>query len=140
MADMIRHVVVASQGAVYLNRVTDDHGHEILADEPLDKGGTGLGLTPFELVGAGLGACTSITLMMYAKHRQIDLRDVVVDVRYFRAGEAGHAVDFIERRIDLTGALDAATVTKLGAIAKRCPVHLMLEKAVAIQDTVSHRP
>ena len=139
MATPNRHVTVSSQNGALLNRISDDRGNTVFADEPVEKGGTGKGLTPFELVGAGLGACTSMTLFMYARHRSLDLRDVVVDVRYIRAGEAGYAQDTIERRIDLAGPLDADAVTKLGSIARRCPVHLMLEKAVLIADTVSLR-
>lgn len=139
MAIRNRHVTVSSQNGTLLNRIADDRGNAMFADEPVDKGGTGKGLTPFELVVAGLGACTSMTLLMYARHRNVDLRDVVVDVRYIRAGEAGHERDTIERRIDLAGPLDAEAVAKLGAIARRCPVHLMLEKAVLIADTVSLR-
>ena len=131
-----RHVTVSSQNASLLNRIVDDRGNQFWADEPKDKGGNGEGLTPFELIGAGLGACTSMTLILYARHRKIDLRDVAVDVRYIRAGEAGNSGDVIERKIDLVGSLDEETVAKLGAIARRCPVHQMLERAVQIADTV----
>ena len=71
-----RHVTVKSQNASLLNRVADDRGNQIWADEPIDKGGSGKGLTPFELIGAGLGACTSMTLILYARRRKIDLLDV----------------------------------------------------------------
>ena len=137
MATPNRHVTVASQNSSLLNRIADDRGNATFADEPADKGGTGKGLTPFELVGAGLGACTSMTKIMYARRKNIDLRDVMVDVRYIRAGEAGHEQDVIERRIDLIGRLDVETVTALGSIARRCPVSRMLEKSVQIADTVS---
>jgi uncharacterized OsmC-like protein len=139
MAIPNRHVTVKSQSGSLLNRIADDRGNVTFGDEPEDKGGTGKGLTPFELVSSGLGACTSMTLIMYARRRELDLRDVIVDVRYIRAGEAGHAQDVIERRIDLVGPLDAEAVAKLSAIARRCPVHQMLEKAVHIADTVSLR-
>jgi putative redox protein len=139
MAIPSRHVTVSSERGTLLNRIADDRGNTIFADEPADKGGSGKGLTPFELVIAGLGACTSMTLFMYARHRNLDLRDVVVDVRYVRAGEAGYTQDTIVRRIELAGLLDAEAMTKLGAIARRCPVHQMLEKAVPITDTVSLR-
>jgi uncharacterized OsmC-like protein len=139
MAAPNRHVTVSSHDGTLLNRIADDRGNAICADEPVEKGGTGKGLTPFELIGAGLGACTSMTLLMYARRRDIALREVIVDVRYVRAGEAGHAQDTIERRIDLIGPLDPDAVAKLGAIARRCPVHQMLEKSVIISDTVSLR-
>lgn len=132
-----RHVTVTSRGGSLLNRIADDRGNEAFADEPADKGGTGKGLTPFELVGAGLGACTSMTLIMYARRKSIDLRDVAVDIRYIRAGEQGNDQDIIERKIDLIGPLDAEMVAALGSIAKRCPVHRMLETSVIIADTVS---
>ena len=64
-----RHVTVKSQNGSLLNRIADDRGNVTFGDEPEDKGGTGKGLTPFELVGSGLGACTSMTLIMYARRR-----------------------------------------------------------------------
>lgn len=139
MAVPNRHVIVSSRNGSLLNHIADDRGNAAWADEPANKGGTGKGLTPFELIGAGLGACTSMTLIMYARHRNVDLRDVSVDIRYVRAGEAENARDVIERRIDLVGPLDAEAVAKLGAIARRCPVFLMLDQAVDIADSVSLR-
>lgn len=137
MAAIQRVVSVASEGGSYTNRVADLRGHETWADEPADKGGADRGFNPFELVAAGLGACTSITLLMYAKNRNLALRDVAVKVRYLRAGEEGLVADRVERDIRLIGSLDEAAVEKLRSIAQRCPVHQMLEKAVAIVDTVA---
>ena len=135
-----RRLTVESLGGTYTNRITDIVGHEMLADEPVELGGADRGPSPFELVAAGLGACTSITLMMYAKNKGIALRDVRVVVRFFRAGEDGHAGDHADRAITLYGALDEKAQQRLAAIAKRCPVHLLLERAIAIADTVTVAP
>ena len=135
-----RRLAVASIDGSYTNRITDAAGHELLADEPVDVGGADRGPSPFELVAAGLGACTSITLMMYARNKGIALRDVQVVVRYHRPGENGHASDHADRAITLHGTLDEKTQQRLASVAKRCPVHLMLERAITIADTVSVVP
>lgn len=98
-------------------------GQKTWADEPVGKGGADRGFNPFDLVAAGLGACTSITLLMYAKNRDLALRDVAVNVRYLRAGEEGLVADRVERSILLIGPLDETAVEKLRSIARRCPVH-----------------
>lgn len=112
-------------------------GHHILgADEPGLLGGRDTGPDPFELVMAGLGACTTMTIRMIANRRKIPLADVQVEVRHLRApemtlnpapanpDEKPHA---FERLITLTGDLSSDDRALLVAMADRCPVHLLLE-------------
>ena len=115
--------------------------HRLVADEPASLGGTDRGPTPYQLVSAGLGACTSMTIRMYARRKGWTLNHVSVDVSH----EKTHATDCegcetAERRIDvfrrvirLEGELDAAQRTRLMEIADRCPVHRTLEASARIE-------
>ncbi|MFD2252245.1 putative redox protein [Pseudochelatococcus lubricantis] len=108
--------------------------HIMGADEPGAVGGHNTGPDPFEFVLAGIGACTVMTIRMYANRKKWPLDDVRVSVRHVRAatgGEGGvrHAV---ERTISLAGALDDEQRAALMAIAERCPVSLALETGMEI--------
>jgi putative redox protein len=108
--------------------------HQLASDEPTAVGGTDSGPTPYDLLLAALGSCTSMTIAMYARRRQWALERVTVRLRHSRI----HAEDcaacetrtgtltLIERDIELEGALDEVQRERLLAIADRCPVHLTL--------------
>lgn len=122
-------------------------GHRFVADEPREAGGGGLGPGPYELVAAGLGACTAMTLRMYADRKGIDLDEVEVSLAHekrhvedARACESPRAgkVDHIERRIVVRGALSDADLARLAEIADKCPVHRTLAHCVRIGTTVEH--
>ena len=114
--------------------------HVIRADEPAAAGGMDTGLSPYDLLLAGLGACTSMTLRMYADLKKLPLERVSVELRYDKI----HAqdcedcetrdgrVDRIERLIHLEGALDDAQRAKLIEIADKCPVHRTLQSEVFV--------
>ena len=111
--------------------------HHILADEPESYGGTDRGLTPYQLVAAGLGACTAMTIRMYARRKGIALAHVSVDVTHDRvhaqdASNADTPLDRFTRRITLTGDLSADTRHRLLEIAEKCPVHKTLEGGATI--------
>ena len=107
--------------------------HHLLADEPLAYGGTNRGLSPYGLLAAGLGACTSMTLRMYAQRKGWPLKTVSVDVSHDKV----HAqdaltptnanIDLFRRRITVTGDLSSDQRQKLLEIADKCPVHKTLE-------------
>ncbi|HMQ21205.1 MAG TPA: alpha/beta fold hydrolase [Planctomycetota bacterium] len=108
--------------------------HRFVADEPRDVGGDDRGPTPYDLLLAGLGTCTSMTLHMYARRKKWPLETVRVEVEHERVHaedcedcEKGARVERIVRRIRLEGELDDAQRARLLEIADRCPVHRTLE-------------
>lgn len=115
--------------------------HALVVDEPVRVGGTDEGPTPYDLLAAALGACTGMTLRMYADRKSWPLGDVRVEVRHGRVhAEHGGAcddprscVDRLSRRIRLGGDLDAEQRARLLQIADRCPVHRTLERGIRIE-------
>ena len=109
--------------------------HRLRADEPPHVGGGDTGPTPYGLLLAGLGACTSMTLRMYANRKSLPLERVVVRLRHdkIHADDCAECetkvgkIDRIDRVIELTGDLDEQTRQRLLEIADKCPVHRTLE-------------
>lgn len=112
--------------------------HHALADEPLAYGGTNRGMSPYGFVTAGLGACTSMTIRMYARRKGWPLAHVSVDVSHAKVhaqdAEPGSSdkIDTFRRKITLTGDLDPEQRQRLLEIADRCPVHRTLERSSRI--------
>ncbi|QBY00761.1 OsmC family protein [Rhodophyticola sp. CCM32] len=116
--------------------------HHVYADEPLSYGGTNKGMTPYQFLAAGLGACTSMTIRMYARRKKWPLDHVAVDVTHNRVhgqDAAGPAMplDHFTRAITLTGDLNAEQRQKLLDIADKCPVHKSLEQSAEISTVLS---
>jgi len=122
----------------FLNDITSGDGHHLVADEPLAYGGTNKGLSPYGFLSAGLGACTSMTIRMYARRKGWPLDSVSVDVSHDKvhAQDAetavGDKIDTWKRRITLTGPLDADQRARLLEIADKCPVHRTLERSSTV--------
>lgn len=118
----------------FLQDVVSGPHHHALADEPAAYGGTNRGMSPYGFLSAGLGACTSMTIRMYARRKGWTLDHVSVDVSHDKvhAQDAetggGDKIDTWRRRIKLTGDLDADQRQRLKEIADKCPVHRTLER------------
>ena len=122
----------------FLQDIQAGPSHHAVADEPVSYGGTDRGMSPYGFVSAGLGACTSMTIRMYARRKRWPLTNVSVDVCHDKvhAQDAGLAnegkVDQFRRKIRLTGPLDQEQRTRLLEIADKCPVHRTLEGSAHI--------
>ena len=118
--------------------------HVLTADEPPDVGGDDRGPAPHDFVLAGLGACTAMTVRMYADRKEIALDRVSVQLsrRKIKAEECADCitkdgeVEEITREITLSGDLDEATRTRLLEIANKCPVHRTLSGEIKIRSSL----
>ncbi|HVU21366.1 MAG TPA: OsmC family protein [Rhizomicrobium sp.] len=106
--------------------------HELIADEMPALGGADAGPAPYEYLLAGLGACTAITLRMYAERKKWPLEALEVSLHYERKGD----MQRIERTLRFTGALDESQRARLADIAERTPVTLTLKGGVPIATIV----
>ena len=131
--------VVASTGEGYRTAILAS-GHSLIADEPVAVGGTELGPTPYDLLAAALGACTAMTLQMYARRKGWPLEEAIVRLRHSKV----HAIDEercenqeakmdqLDRTLELVGELTGEQRTRLLEIANKCPVHRTLEAGVVV--------
>jgi putative redox protein len=119
--------------------------HSFVADEPEEYGGDNAGVDPYELLLSALGACTNMTLLMYARRKDWDLvsvettltNDRIYGEDCLRCEEDGQYMDVVRRDIALRGRLTDEQVAVLTRVAGRCPVHKTLTKGLVVEDTVS---
>ncbi|OEK06916.1 bifunctional alpha/beta hydrolase/OsmC family protein [Roseivirga misakiensis] len=134
-----RQVVVRNEKENGLLTEVLANGHYLVTDEPTDVGGTDLGGTPYDLLVASLGACTAMTIRLYANDKDIDLQEVKVHL----SREKRHATDainldekskveFIDRELELTGNLTEDQRNRIVEIADKCPVHKTLTKGLQV--------
>jgi putative redox protein len=138
-------VVVAETGDGKFAQYLLDGRHHLLADESQAVGGKDLGPGPYELLLMSLGACTSMTLRLYADRRQLPLDRVVVRLKHAKryiddckdCADKPVMLDHIDREIELQGALSDADRVKLLEIADRCPVHRTLTSKIIIETRLA---
>lgn len=141
-------VEVRESGAGKFANVVRAGRHHLPADEPLDAGGGDSGPSPYDYVLAGLGACTSMTLRMYAEMKKLPLTGVSVRLQQQRIHAADCAdcnggqpqITEITREIRLAGDLSDEQRTKLLEIAERCPVHRTLTSEIKIRSLLGVPP
>jgi putative redox protein len=110
--------------------------HRLVADEPLSIGGADAGPAPFDFLMAGLGACTSMTLRMYAERKGLALTGISVHLSHDKLTVDGVSRERIVRRITLDGDLDAGQRARLLDIANKCPVHRALGQPLVIESSL----
>lgn len=140
-APKTRHQVAVSLGNVGYTTEVIAGKHMLIADEPLDHGGKDYGPSPYEYLSTALGACTAMTLRMYADRKKWDLQKVVVhlDHRKDYPGQIDEVekgkekIDHIDRNIEIHGDLDDVQKARLIEIANKCPVHKTLRNSSEIE-------
>jgi len=118
--------------------------HIFLADEPEPVGGNNLGPSPYDLLTSALGACTAMTLRMYADRKKIDLKEIRIHLQHSKiytedsnnCEKSSAKIDQIERSIEVEGNLTEAMKQKLLEIADKCPVHKTLLSEIKINTTL----
>ena len=125
-------VTATETGSGMLQVAIASGGHQIFADEPVSVGGLGSGLSPYELVSAGLAACTVMTMRLYANRKGMALEQARVTVDHSKVADMMPA-DRFTRVIALDGPLDSDQRASLLAIAERCPVDLTLVRGSDVQ-------
>jgi putative redox protein len=133
-------VVTTGPADGFAQSISVDH-YRLIADEPVSAGGTGTGPTPYDLLAAALGACTSMTISFYARRKAWPLESVTVTVRHSKVHAADcetcdthdGRIDRLECTITLAGALDGAQRQDLLRVAAKCPVHRTLKAEIDIR-------
>lgn len=136
-ADEVHEAVVRGGAASYAQQITAG-GHTLIADEPVALGGTDEGPSPYQLLISALGACTSITITMYARRKEWPLEAVTVKLRHTKVrppegASSARLVDRIERDVELHGPLSDEQRARLLDIANKCPVHRTLQSEIDIR-------
>jgi putative redox protein len=134
-------VEVKTQSADAFKQEIKSASHHFVADAPKEAGGTEGGPDPHELLLGALGACTSITMQMYAKRKGWDLKEVKIKVTEEKIDDAsnpGQSIPRINREIIVGGNLPADQVEALKAIADKCPIHKLLSGPKQIVTAISH--
>jgi uncharacterized OsmC-like protein/fermentation-respiration switch protein FrsA (DUF1100 family) len=135
-----RNVVVRETRKSKFQQTVSAGPHRMLADEPIAAGGEDTGPGPYDFVLAGLGACTSMTMRMYADRKSLPLERVTVTLKHSKIHAQDCAecetkegmLDQIDRTIAMEGALDAEQRKRLMEIADKCPVHRTLTSEIHI--------
>jgi len=115
--------------------------HTLIADEPSSVGGDDFGPSPYELLTAGLAACTIMTVKLYAERKKWPLEEVFVYITHSKKhiddlGQKNGSIDFITKKIKFIGDLTSEQKTKMKEIASKCPVHKTLASEVKFETEI----
>ncbi len=132
-------VVAEETGAGRFQLAIHAGGIRFLADEPVSAGGLGSGPTPYDLVSAGLAACTTMTLRLYAEHKGLPVGRIRTAVGHMRQPDAD-IPDLFTRTIAIEGSLDDVQRQRLLEIAERCPVDRTLVNGSRVETTLGEPP
>jgi putative redox protein len=125
----------ASIGTVdYATAIETGHHHRFTADEGPELGGKDAGPAPYDLLTSALGACTVITLRMYAERKQWPVTSVRADIHFKRSADK---VESIDRVLHIEGSVDAEQKKRMAEIAERTPVTLTLKRSLEIRTTLA---
>ncbi|HEY2748494.1 MAG TPA: OsmC family protein [Polyangia bacterium] len=135
-----REVVVRGTASGFA-QIVEVEGLHLVADEPAEFGGSGTGPTPYDLLLAALGTCTSMTVGLYARKHEIPLDGVTVRLSHARVHETDceecpdhtRRLDRISLTLELAGTLNDEQRQRLRQIAARCPVHKTLTSNIEIE-------
>ena len=142
-------VIVAETGEGKFQNYVIAGRHRLFADEPFEAGGMDTGPSPYRYLAIALGACTAMTLRLYAEHKKLALGAIRVEVDHDKvhaedcaecaedARGGGGRIDRFERRIFVAGEVDDALQAKLVEIAGKCPVHRTLEAGSTVATTLT---
>ncbi len=133
MSDRFATVRIGAAYPPYATQLIVGHHHTV-ADEPVELGGSDTGPAPTEILLSALGACTAITLRMFAERKQWPLDGVEVKLEY---SERSKERTVISRRVELRGNLDPEQRERLLQVANACPVHKLLTGNVDIPTTLA---
>src|SRR3954464_12844466 len=118
------------------------NGKMVVADEPIESGGTDRGPSPYELLLGALGSCTAMTILLYARRKKWPVEHVRVELDHSRVHlndceeceEQDVRLDYFRKRVTVRGPLDEEQRAKLAEISRRCPVHRTLTGTIRIDD------
>lgn len=137
MAHETSEVIVAENGAGRYQQQVTAGPHAFIADEPPSMGGGDAGPAPFDYLLTALGACTSMTLRMYAEVKKLPLTRVSVALAHKKVEIEGKGkIDKISRKITLEGDLTPEQRKRMLEIANRCPVHRTLSGNLEIESAL----
>ena len=139
-AAVVPDVIVRGTAAGFLQNVESGR-HRFTVDEPLAVGGTDTAATPYDLILAALGSCTSMTVGLYARKKRIPLEDITVSLWHSKIHAADcdecetreGRIDRIEVAIELTGEMSDEQRARLLQIAQMCPVHRTLTSEINVR-------
>jgi putative redox protein len=119
-------------GRAQYQTVVKSGNHTLIADEPIDDGGTDTGMSPYNLLMASLASCTAITLRMYINRKMWIIEEITVDLEMYRT-ETGI---FIESKLKFKGEVTPEQKKRLITIADACPIHKILVGNIVINTSL----